>query len=458
MRRPADPRAGARKVGLLLGKDLRLLRRSPALLATLVVYPLLVAVVVGLVVRYVGEKPRLALVDEDGLPSVLAVGGERFDVQRLFEQAAQDVELVPLSREEADRQLDAGKVLGVLVVPEGFSRDIRSMVDSPQLVLRTTPSGLATRTIDKAKAFVYTINQDLQRAYIETNIGYVRLLLEGGSGTILGNDFTLIGLAEAERRLRALTESSDPAVAEEAAGLLDFLRQTTVAIQGVDDFLRATANPIELVTEREGGRAPLLSSQVQAYALAFTLAFIGLLLASAGIAAERDENVIGRLARGLVRLELLVAEKVILVAAVAGGIGLALALAFGITVEVGDVAGGQPWSRLPLVAVGLALAAAAFGAIGVLLGALAREARSATLVAFLCALPIVLVGLVPAGSVPAAGWISEAFPFSHAVGLFSAALADADPAGSVAAEAGWLVGLGLAYGVAARLFVPRLLA
>jgi ABC-2 type transport system permease protein len=458
MRRLPSPAPGARKIGLLLGKDLRLLARSPVLVATLILYPLLVAVVVGLVVRYVGEKPRLALVDEDGLPSVLVVGGERFDVQGLFEEAAQDVELVPLPAGEADRQLDAGKVLGVLVIPEGFSRGIRSMVDSPQLVLRTTPSGLATRTIDKAKAFVYTINQDLQRAYIETNIGYVQLLLQGGSGTILGNDFTLIGLAEAERRLEELAQSGDPATAQEAEDLLDFVRQTTVAIQGVDDFLRATANPIELVTEQESGRAPILSSQVQAYALAFTLAFVGLLLASAGIAAERDENVMGRLARGLVRLSLLVAEKVVLVAIVAGCIGLALALAFGITVEVGDVAGGQPWSRLPLTVLGLALAAGAFGAIGVLLGALAREARSATLVAFLCALPIVLIGLVPTGSVPAAGWISDAFPFSHAVDLFSAALSDADPAGGVAAAAGWLVGLGFAYAALARLFVPRLLA
>jgi ABC-2 type transport system permease protein len=449
---------GVRKIVLLLGKDLRLLVRSPALLATLILYPLLVAVVVGLVVRYVGEKPRLALVDEDGLPSVLVVGGERFDVQRLFRDAAQDVDLVPLSAAEADRQLDSGKVLGVLVIPEGFSRGVRSMVNSPRLLLRTTPSGLATRTIDKAKAFVYTINQDLQRAYIETNIGYVRLLLEGGSGTILGNDFTLIGLAEAGRRLERLTASSDPAVAQEAAELLDFLRQTTVAIQGVDDFLRATANPIELVTEQESGRTPLLSEQVQAYALAFTLAFIGLLLASAGIAAERDENVMARLARGLVRLSGLVAEKVILVAVVAGGIGFALALAFGITVEIGDVAGGQPWSRLPLTALGLVLAAGAFGAIGVLLGALAREARSATLVAFLCALPIVLIGLVPTGSVPAAGWISEAFPFSHAVDFFSAALSDADPAAGAASAAGWLVGLGLGYAALARLFVPRLLA
>jgi ABC-2 type transport system permease protein len=444
-------------VRLLLGKDLRVLRRSPVLLTTLIVYPLLVAVVVGLVVRYAGDRPRLAFVDEDGLPAVLEVGGEEFDVSRLLDEAAKDVELVPMSREEAERQLDAGKVLGILIVPDGFTRDIKSMVVSPELHLRTTPGGLATQTIEKAQALVYSLNQELQQAYIGSNIGYVNLLLEGGSGTILGNEFTLIGLEEAERRLAELAQNDDPKVAQEAEELQTFVNQTKIAIEGVDDFLRATANPIELGTERQGGRAVLLSTEVQAYALALTLAFVALLLASAGIASERDENVIGRLASGLVRLGELVAEKVTLVTVVAGGIGVVLTVGFGLVIELGDVSGGQPWARLPIIVVGLFLAAAAFGALGVVIGALAGEARTATLVAFLAALPIVLLGLVPTGAVPAAGWISDALPFSHAAEFFAAALGDTEPAGTLAKEGAWLAGLGAIYGVAAWASVRRLL-
>jgi len=442
---------------VLTGKDVRVLVRSPAVLAALVVYPLLVAVVVGLVVRYAGDNPRLALVDEDGLPAVLEVGGERFDVEALFAEAADDVELVPLPRDEAERRLDAGRVLGVLIVPSGFTRQVRSMVESPRLVLRTTPGGLAGRTIDKVEALVYSLNVDLQRAYIRANLDYVNILLEGGSGTVLGEDFTLIGLGEAERRLEELASSPDSDIAARAQELVVFIRQTRIAIEGVDDFLKATANPIELTTERQGGRALLLSTEVQAYALALTLGFVALLLASAGIASERDENVIGRLTRGLIRLAELVAEKVVLVVVVAGAIGLALAVAFGLTVELGGASGGQPWTRLPLVALGLALAAAAFGSLGVVIGAVAREARSATLLAFLVALPIVLLGIVPTGSVPAAGWVSEAFPFAHAAGFLSASLGAAEPGGAVAREAGWLVGLTAAYGGLARVAVRRLL-
>ena len=48
---------------------------------------------------------------------------------------------------------------------------------------------------------------------------------------------------------------------------------------------------------------------MQAYALAVTIAFLALLLAAGALAAERDENVIGRLVRGLVASgELVVGE------------------------------------------------------------------------------------------------------------------------------------------------------
>ncbi len=447
-----------RKAALLLRKDLRVLGRSRGLLLALVLYPLAIAVIVALVVRYAGDRPRLALVDEDGLPAAIEVGDVRFDVDRVFRRAAEDVELVRLPRDEAERQLASGQVLGIVVVPAGFQRQVRGMIESPKLVLRTTEGGFGTRIVEKAQALVYAINRQLQRAYIDANLAYVDLLLKGGHGSFLGNEFDVMGLEEAGRRLEALARSPDPEVAREAAELRTFVRQANLALANVDDSLIATANPIELVQERSGGRALLLGTTVQAYGIVLTLGFVALLLAAAGIASERDENVIGRLVRGPVRVSELVGEKTAFVALVAGAIGFVLAVAFGLAVELGDEAGGEPWQRLPLVALGLLLAGAAFGALGVLVGALAREARAATLVAFLAALPIMLVGIVPRGIVPAAGWFSDAFPFIHGARLLSAVLGARDPAGAIGREAGWLVGLAAAYGVAARLAVRRLLA
>ena len=139
-------------------------------------------------------------------------------------------------------------------------------------------------------------------------------------------------------------------------------------------------------------------------------------------------------------------------------LGAALALVFGIVVEAGGVTGGEPWARLPLLLVGVVLAAGVVGAAGTLLGTLAREARTASLLAVLVVLPVVFLGLVPRGAVPAAWWISEFLPFAHAVRFFGAALYDTSPWRTVGLEAAWLAGIGAVFGWLARLGMHRLAA
>ena len=99
--------------------------------------------------------------------------------------------------------------------------------------------------------------------------------------------------------------------------MLDFVHDARLALAETGSAMRATANPIELQQVREHGRTWALSAQVQAYALAVTIAFLALLLAASALASERDENVIGRLARGLVSFGQLVWAKVALAAVVA---------------------------------------------------------------------------------------------------------------------------------------------
>lgn len=446
-------------VRLLLGKDLRVLRRSPALLAALVLYPLLFAVLVGLVVRFASDRPTVAFVDLDGLPEELTLAGESFDVQNVIEQVNDRAELVAMSEEEAERQLETGEVVAAIVVPRGFAARLRGMVESPELVLRTGRGGLAGRFELQTEALVYRLNRLLQEAYIAANLEYVQLLVEGGEASFLGEEFDVVGLDEADELLASLrTRTSDPEALEEIDELANFVDEAKLALEQTDETLRATANPIELAIDRQAGRTWLLGAQLQAYALALTLAFVCVLLAAGAVAAERDENVVGRLVRGLVALWELVAVKLLLGSVIAVAIGLALALVFGVAAEVAGVEGGGPWTRLPLLALGLALAGAAFGAFGVLLGVFARESRTAVLVAFLVTLPLVLVGVVPEGSVAAAGWLSAAFPFRHAVDFFEAALFDLDPWRTVGVEALWLAGLGVAFAAGARMGVRRFLA
>jgi ABC-type Na+ efflux pump permease subunit len=439
-----------RRVALLLRKDALILRRSPLLLGVLLAYPLLIALLVGLVAGYANAKPRVALVDEDGLPPVVEVGGHRFDVNKTIDRVSENVDLVRLDRREAQRELRSGKVVAVLTVPEGFVSTLRGMVSSPRLEVQTARGLISSRVDQQVQALVFQLNRQLQTAYISTDLGYVRLILRGGQGSFLGRRFTVLGLDGAELLLRRTRSPS-------AKRLIDFIGDARLALDQTGNALRATAHPIEIERVRGNGRAWALSADVQAYALGLTISFLALVLAAGSLAAERDENVVGRLARGLVTLGQLVWAKVLLAALVALALGLAVAVVFGAIVEIGGVTGGEPWARVPVLALGLLLAGAALGALGSLLGALAREARTASLVALLVVLPVVFLGLVPQEIVPVAGWISDALPFVHAVRFFDGALYDTSPWGTLVREALWLCGLGLLFGVLARVGSRRLL-
>jgi ABC-2 type transport system permease protein len=439
------------RILLLLRKDALVLRRSPLLLGILLAYPLAIAVLVGLVASYASAKPRVALVDEDNLPPTVVVGGKRFHVDRTIKQVSQNVKLVRLSSEAAEQQLQTGKVVAVVTVPPGFIASLKGMVQSPQLELQLSRGTISSRVEQQVQALVYSLNRQLQRAYIGNNLKYVTLILNGGDGSFLGRQFNVLGLARAQALLGRMPQTRS------VRQLDDFIHDARLALGNTGEALRATAHPIELVRAPDRGRTWVLSAEVQAYALGLTITFLALMLAAGSLAAERDENVIGRLARGLVGLGHLVWAKIALAAAVALVLGLAIAVAFGVIIEIGGVTGGEPWRRLPLLVVGLCLAGGSLGALGAFLGALAREARAASLVALLVVLPIVFLGLIPAEVVPPAGWASDALPFAHSVRFFSSALYDLSPWGEVVRQGLWLLALGAVFGGLARIGARRLL-
>jgi ABC-type transport system involved in multi-copper enzyme maturation permease subunit len=436
---------------LVLAKDLRVLRRSPVLVALLIAYPLLVAALVGLVAGYGSSKPRVALVDEDHLPAVATIGGRTFRINDAIRAVGKNVHLVRMNAADAEGALRSGRVVATLTVPPGFLNDLKSGLTTPSLVYETTKGGISSRVTQQLQALVYALNTRLQRAYVGTDLHYVHLILHGGKAVFAGRTYHVLGLD----RMHSLLLSLPKGRARDQVA--EFARIAGVALGFTGSLLSSTANPIGLQRAPEKSRSSLLSAQVQSYALGLTITFLALLLAAGALAAERDENTVGRLARGLVSLGELVWAKIALAAIVALALGLAIALVFGVIVEIGSVVGGEPWARIPLLALGLVLAGAALGALGALLGALAREARTASLVAVLVVMPIVFVGLIPSQVVPVAGWISDALPFAHAVRYFSSSLYDPRPWATVWRELAWLVGLGAIFAAAARLAARRLL-
>jgi len=117
------------------------------------------------------------------------------------------------------------------------------------------------------------------------------------------------------------------------------------------------------------------------------------------------------------------------------------------------------WGRFPLWVLALFVAGLAFAALGVAIGALAREVRAASLLAFLGSLPIAFLALVPANAVSSTlgdllAAVSAVFPFKPALQAISAALTgSSDPA--LPGPLLHLLVLALGFGALARVAIRR---
>jgi hypothetical protein len=439
-----------RDAALLARKDLVSLRRAPLVVILLACYPLLIAGLVGTVAGYANSRPRIAVVDLDHIPAKTKVAGHTYQIKNLIDEVAKNVRISWMTKPEAAQALRTGEVVGVITIPKGFIAQLKSVVSSPTVEFETSQGGISSRVTQQMQALIYNLNRKLQDAYVKDAIGYISVIRNGGTADFLGSDYKVMGIKKARALLAA--EKNNP----NAAKIARFLDTAAGALRASEISAKAVAQPIKLATATRNGRGWLLSAQMQAYALALTVSILALALGAAVTASERDENVACLLGRGLVSRLSLLAAKIALATIISLAVGTVILLAFGVIVDVGGIAGGQPWQRVPLVLVGVTLFGAALGAIGTLIGALAREGRSATLGALLVALPIVLLGLIPREIAPPAGYVSDLFPFSHGERFFSSALYDLHPWATVGPEALWLLGLLVVWGAAARLAQPRL--
>jgi ABC-2 type transport system permease protein len=435
---------------LLLRKDLRLLLRSPGMLALLVGYPLLVALLVAAALQGEQRKPVVAVVNQDAPGRTVQVGGERLGVDDYVARLRDDVDVELLDADRAARELQAGRVAAVLTIPEGFIGDLQSGVRQPTLNLVTSRrSPIEGEAITRRlEAAVFRLNQGLAQTYVRQVLRLVDFIVDGGSIGVFGRQGDVIGLrrsrdviAEAQRTLRARGEGD---VAARLAPLLTFIDETQANLDLTRPAATAISSPVKLeVSEGATGREPLSAFGV-AGALLASLALAGVLLGAAGIASEREEETLVRLRRGLVPMPLLVLEKILVAALVCLVLGMVL---LGAVALLTDLTVGR-WALWPPV---LALAGASFGAFGAVVGAAARETRTALLAALMLALPLLLVGLVPGDAVAA---VASVVPFGPAFSLFRSLLAD-PTLPSLGRDAAVLAALAVALTAAAALVLRR---
>lgn len=437
-------------------KDLRILSRSPLLVALLVFYPIVIAVLIGFALSRGPDKPEVALYNGlEGQSTVVELGGERIDLaeqgQRLFD--AIDPVRVD-SRAEAIQKVRDGDVLGALVIPDDLATNIQSSLEPGTVEVFFNAEDPAKRQYveNTIKAQVQTANAALTKRVAKEALQLLDLISTGGEYTFLGQDFDVLGLRRAETILEQAREELPAGSAErdELDRVIAFGKLARENLSFSDDVLAVVGEPIHVkATALDGGTTSLTSFAV-ALAVAVSLMFITLLLAAGTLALEREENAFSRLVRGLVSKTGLLMEKGGLAAGCSVLVCLVMMAGLGLFVDL-------DWGRVPLWLAALALGALAFAALGLAIGGLTRDVRAASLLAFMLCLPLAFLALVPSGAVAPVLYdliraISSVFPFRPTLDALDAALNDAGDLGGPLLH---LAGLTLAFGALGRLALQR---
>jgi ABC-2 family transporter protein len=440
----------------LLVKDLQILKRSPLLVGLLVVYPIVISVLIGLALSKGPSKPRVAFLNEvPPAANTIQLGGDKIDTSKYGQQLFNAIDPVRVdTEEEAVQKVKSGDVLGALVLPPDLTNKLASGLEPAHVkVYYNAEDPVKARFVqDTITAQVQKANAAVRKKLTKIAVGYLHLINQGGQFSFFGRDFDVLGLAKAEAILGAVLKQlpKNSAVSPEIAGVQRFAKVAHDNLDLSDNVLQTVGEPI-VVDQHvlRGGKTPLDAFAV-AVAVTVSLMFVTLLLAAGSLALEREENAFGRLVRGLVSRTALLAEKGFLAAGAAFAVTLVMLAGLALFIDLA-------WDRFPLWMVALAAGAFGFAAMGLAIGGLTREVRAASLMAFMLALPIAFLALIPSGSLSQTLYdvtsaISALFPFKPTLDALNAALNDAGGLGKALLHLALLIA---AYGALARVSLMR---
>jgi ABC-type Na+ efflux pump permease subunit len=458
----------------MLGKDLRILTRSRLLVGVLVVYPIAVALLIGLAISRAPSKPKVAVLNLSPPGASVELGGRRVDVGHYYSGLFSQVQVVPVStREQAVAAVESGRVLAAIVIPANIATRLSSVTSQGQIEViyngEALEQSFVHSTIEAALAQANLELSDQIRSLAATVIGD---LVKGGSLGVPGAPQNLPGLRRIPGILHGVLRheprGAQRTALSQVAEFAEFAAQN-LGISG--RVLQTVSRPIAVRSTLLRGRRTPLDAYAVVVAVSISLMFVCVLLAAGGIALEREEHTLSRLVRRgpasaagsggardrrgvgrpLVSRELLLVEKLLLAA------GCSLLLALVMLAGIGAFVGLE-WSRAALWLLALAAGALAFGALGIAIGALAREVRAASLLAFLLSLPLAFLALVPAGAVAGGLYdviraISLVFPYKAALQALDAAVNRSSP--GLAISLVHLLVLTVLFGGLARLGLRR---
>ncbi|HVF77088.1 MAG TPA: ABC transporter permease [Solirubrobacteraceae bacterium] len=433
----------------MLLKDLQILRRSKLLVGLLIVYPVAIALLIGFALSSGPEKPSLAFLNQ--IPSqqtTINFGGEKIDVKVYTNELFDAVDRVDVeNREQALEKVRKGEVLAALIIPADFVMKLSNGgFDSASVEVVYNGDALKQSFVESTvESKLAAADAALARQINKVASGYIKVITVGGEINALGQNFKLLGLVESKKLLDETLADAPPRITRRLEPLQEFANIGVANIGRFTDVLNTVEEPVKVTSTVLSGRRTPLDTFAVALAVAVSLMFVCVLLASGLLALEREENTFSRLARGLVPGGQLLAGKVLLAAGCASAVTLVMLLGISAFVPL-------DYARVGLWIVAIAVSGIAFATLGVAIGSLAREVRAASLLALMLALPLAFLALVPSGGVSPVLYdviqvISAIFPFKPALDAIDTAINNGSA--NLAIAFAHLAALTLAFGGAA---------
>src|SRR3954447_1510897 len=234
----------------LLIKDLQILKRSPLLVALLILYPVIISVLIGLALSKGPDKPRVAFVNQvPASANVIQLGKESIDASKYAQQLFTAIDPVRVSSEQqAIAKVKSGDVLGALILPPDITHKLATGTESAHVkVYYNAEDPVKARFVrDTINSQVAQANTAVRKKLTKIAIGYLHLIVRGGQFSFFGRDFDVLGLAKAEAVLGATLKQipkGDPATPQSAA-LRRFAKIARDNLDRSDNVLKTVGEPI----------------------------------------------------------------------------------------------------------------------------------------------------------------------------------------------------------------------
>ncbi len=427
------------------------------MLALLVIYPILIALLIGFALSKGPDKPKVAVYLEiSKKSSEFVLGGKRINTLRFTDELSDAVDATYVnSRKKVIEMVRSGDALGGIVVPRDLPQKLQTQLDQPEIeVYVNQEDPLKGELVDNTiNSQIARANLALSKTFARVGISYSDLLIKGGEVNFLGRDFEVLGVTPSEKILRGVqkTVPNGSNSYRELQKVIDFANFAGKNFDLADNALAVIGEPIKADKHVVSGKTPSLTSFAAALSVGVSLLFVTVILGAAGLALEREEGAFTRLVQSPISYNGLIVAKVALAVACSLILSVLLLLVLELFVSLN-------WWRFGFWIAALATAASANAALGVAVGGLAREVRTASLAAIMLSLPVMFLALVPSGAVTGLTYdvvrgVSAAFPFKSTLDALNRAFYGAGP--SLLWSLLHLAALTLIYGTIGRLSLRR---